>query len=176
MIKTPVIFLLLTLAGDPLKEPAPKDFPKFLDQCLEEFTKQQKAHSDKWGIDDCETWSVEQATGTIIFTNTRKGHKKVVGKVQIIGSFNSDDNSWRWAWANKTVKEDLQKDALTLKEYGEKNKLKQLTKETWEGEMNDGWKMTALAVKLLKADCAYRGPAGKLYVFMTIRDLKVADE
>jgi hypothetical protein len=173
---TIVLWASLAVGGDPLKEPAPKDFPKFLDQCLDEFTKQQKTYARKWGIDDCERWDVDQAKGTITFTNTKKGHKKLVGKVQIIGSFNSDDDTWLWGWANKTVDDELKKDALKLKAYGEKNKLKKLTQEQWEGEINDAWKMTALAVKLLGAEGAYRGPAGKLYVFMVIRDLKVPKE
>jgi hypothetical protein len=176
MMTTFALCAALAFGGDPLKEPAPRDFPKFLDQCLQELVKQQKAYGDKWGIDDCERWDVDQAKGTITFTNTKKGHKKLVGKVQIIGSFNSADKTWLWGWANETVNEELKKDALQLKEYGGANKLKQLTEEKWEGEMNDGWKMTALAAKLLRAEGAYRGPAGKLYVFMVIRDLKVPDK
>src|SRR5262249_31611888 len=148
----------LSLGGNPLREPAPKEFPKFLDQCLEEFTKQQKAYAEKWGIDDCERWDVDQGKGTITFTSTKKGYKQLVGQVQIIGSCSSADKSWLWGWANQTVAEELKRDALKLKDYGEKNKLKQLTEKGWEGEINDAWKMTALAVKLLGAEGAYRGP------------------
>lgn len=176
MMMTLVLCASLSLGVDALKEPAPKDFPKFLGQCLEEFTKHQKAYAEKWGIDDCERWNVDQAKGTITFVNTKKGYKKLVGKVQIIGSFNTADNTWLWGWANKSVSDELKKDALKLKEYGGTNKLKQLTEEKWEGEANDAWKMTALAVKLLGTEGAYRGPAGKLYIFMVIRDLKDAGE
>src|SRR5262245_38058613 len=112
MMTTLVLGVVLAFGADPLKEPAPKDFPKFLDKCLEEFTKKQKTYGEKWGIDDCEAWAVDQDKGIITFTNTRKGHKKLVGKVQIIGSFNADDDTWLWGWANKTVKEGLKKDAL----------------------------------------------------------------
>ena len=171
-----VLWGIFSAGADPLTEPAPKDFPKFLDRCLDDFTKRQKEYAEKWGIDDCERWDVDQKKGIITFTNTRKGYKKLVGKVQIIGSFNSTDKTWMWAWANNTVEEGLKQDALKLKEYGDKNKLKRFTEKGWEGEMDDGWKMTALAVKLLGAEGAYRGPCGKLYVFMVIRDLKVADD
>jgi hypothetical protein len=160
------------MAADPLDEPAPKDFAKFLDSCLEGFIAQNKAFAQKWGIDDCERWGVDQDRGTVTFVNTRKGHKKLVGKVQIVGSFDTADGSWLWGWANTTVRDPLKADARKLKAYGEKNRIARLVAPRWRGEEIDGWKLTALAVKLLGAEGAYRGPAGKLRIFMIIRDLK----
>jgi hypothetical protein len=163
----------LTLAADPLKEPAPKDFAKFLDECFEEYTKQQKALDEKWGIENARRWDIDQMKGTITFTETEKGAKKVVGKVQFVGTWTERDKAWLWGWADKTVAQALQKDALKLREYGQKNKLKQLTDKSWPATVDDGWKMTALAVKLLGADGAYgRQTTGKQHVFVLIRDLK----
>ncbi len=165
----------LTIGGNLLKEPAPKDFSKFAERCWVDFEKRQKEYSEKWGIDDCERWDVNQANGTITFTNTKKGHKKLVGKVQIIGSFNSEDGTWLWGWANKSVDQKLKIDALKLKEYGETNKIKRFTQTGWEGELSDAWITTAVAIRLLGAEGAYRGPAGKTHIFMLIRDLKVPE-
>jgi hypothetical protein len=60
--------------------------------------------------------------------------------------------------------------------YGAKHMRMRLTEKGWQGDFEDAWKMTALAVKLLGADAAYRGPAGPMDVFMVIRDLKNAEE
>ena len=159
------------IAADPLKEPAPKDFPKFLEQCLEEFTKQQKVLDEKWGIEAAERWEIDQAKGTITFTKTPK-YKKVVGSVQFVGTI-QEEKTWMWGWANKSFAVPLQKDALKLRDYGQKNKLKQLTDKSWPGTVEDGWKMTALAFKLLGADGAYGRAANKQqHVFVLIRDLK----
>jgi hypothetical protein len=164
------------LSGDhPVSQPPPKDFSKFLDQCLDDLDKRQKACADLWGIDGCERWEVDQSQGTITFLNTKTGHNKVIGKVQILGTFNEADKMWLWSWANASIGAELRKDALQLKEYGEKNLRMRLTEAGWKGDLQDAWKMTALAVKLLGADAAYRGPAGKTLVFMAIRDLKVAE-
>jgi hypothetical protein len=60
-----------------------------------------------------------------------------------------------------------------LKTCGERNQLKQLTEAGWKGEINDGWRMTALAVRLLGGEQAFRGSVGNLSLFMVIHDLKV---
>jgi hypothetical protein len=152
------------------------DFAGFLDECFEELRTIQEANGEKWGIDDCERWDVTQESGLLVFTNTRNGYRKLTGKVQIIGSFDTADDTWLWAWANPSVQPAIQEDALKLKEYGEKHGLDQLTEAKWQGEELDGWMMTALAVKLLDAEGAYRGPAGSLRIFMVFRGLQAAEE
>jgi hypothetical protein len=153
-----------------------EDFAAFLDDCMAELKDIQEANGEKWGIDDAERWDVDQDRGTIEFRNTRTGHQRMVGRVQIIGSFDTQDDTWLWAWANPTVRDALRQDALKLRQYGEEKGLEQLTEAKWEGEERDGWQMTALAVKLLGAEGAYRGPAGRLLIFMVFRDLKPVGE
>jgi hypothetical protein len=159
-----------------MDQPPPRDFGQFLDTCLQELNPRQQAYVAQWGIDGCERWEVDQARGTIAFFNTTKGHKKLAGSVQIIGTYNATDRMWHWSWANSSIPAELQKDALELKAYGAKHMRMRLTEKGWKGDFEDAWKMTALAVKLLGADAAYRGPAGPMDVFMVIRDLKNAEE
>jgi hypothetical protein len=162
--------------GEALKQPAPKNLEKFLDECFAELQELQLLADEKWGFGDCKDWKVDQKKGTITFTETSTGHKKVVGKVQIIGSFNSADDTWLWGWANQSIARELRKDAETVKQYGQKHKLKKLTEKGWDGNVEDGWRMAALAAKLVGGQGVYRGPAGKLYIFMIVRDLKAMDK
>jgi hypothetical protein len=156
-------------------ENLPPDFSTFLDQCLREHIQRQKAFDSLWGIDSCERWEVDQAQGTITFFNTRTGHKKLAGDVQILGTFHGKDKKWLWSWADASVAPELRNDALALREYGAKNLRMRLTEKQWTGEIQDVWKMVALAVKLLGADAVYRGPVGPQDVFMVIRHLHDAD-
>jgi hypothetical protein len=157
-------------------QPSPRDLAAFLDECLKELDQRQKACVAQWGIDGCERWEVDQSQGTITFTNTKTGHHKVVATVQIIGTYSADDKMWFWSWANDTISSNLQKDALELKAYGTKNMRMRLTEKGWKGDLHDAWQMTALAVKLVGGDAAYRGPAGPMDVFMVIRDLKISEQ
>jgi hypothetical protein len=157
-----------------LCEPAGRDFSAFLQQCLEELEQRQKAFVDTWGIDQCERWDVDQTQATITFTNTRKGFRKLSGQVQIIGTFRESDQMWFWAWANPSIAEKLTEDARRLRDYGQQHLRMRLTEGGWKGDLQDAWKMTALAAHLSGADVVYRGPAGDQFVFMTIRELKNA--
>ena len=46
---------------------------------------------------------------------------------QIIGTYNSEDHTWLWAWANSSIEEKLQADARQLLKYGEENHIDRLT-------------------------------------------------
>ncbi|MEM7316566.1 MAG: DUF6882 domain-containing protein [Planctomycetota bacterium] len=93
---------------------------------------------------------------------------------QIIGSFNTKDNSWLWAWDNPSVLDKLKAHALKLKEYGEEHGIERLTDRKWTGTEDDAWEMAALAVKLCDAQGAYRGPAGSTLIFMTFGKVKMS--
>jgi hypothetical protein len=162
----------VVLGGHAVVPSPPRDFARFLDECLQELIQRQKAIAEQWGIDSCERWEVDQSRATITFLNTCKGYAKLLGDVQIIGTYNASDKMWFWSWANNSIAAPLQKDALQLKEYGTKHLRMRLTEKGWKGDLEDAWKMTALAVKLFGADAVYRGPAGRMDVFMVIRNLQ----
>ena len=158
-----------------MNEPAGGDFSAFLQQCLAELEQRQKAFGETWGIDQCERWDVDQAQATITFTNTRKGFRKLTGKVQIIGTFRESDQMWYWAWANPSIAEALSEDARRVRASGHLHFRMRLTEGGWKGEVLDAWRMTALAAHLSGADGVYGAPVGDQIVFMTIRGLRISE-
>ncbi len=166
----------VVFAVDLIDEPPPLDYSKFLEQCVTEMKEKQRAIDGKWGLDDAERWSLDQLNSTITFTNPKSAHRKVIAKVQIIGSFNHFDKSWTWAWANPTFVDPNRSNAIRLKEYGEKHKLEDLTTKSQPSNLADAWKRTALAAKLFNADSVYRGKSGTADIFMLIRDVRVPPE
>jgi len=115
---------------------------------------------------------IDQDTGDLVFSLA--DGTKAVAPAQIIGTFNSEDQTWLWAWANPSVDEKLRKDALKVRKYGEEHHIDRLTKRKWVGTEEEAWAMTALAVKLCGEQGAYRGPAGETYVFMTFGEVKLS--
>jgi hypothetical protein len=89
-----------------------------------------------------------------------------VAPAQIIGTYNTEDQTWLWAWANPSIDDKLKVDALKLRKYGEEHHIDKLTKRKWTGTEEDAWAMVALAVKLCEEQGAYRGPAGATHVFI----------
>ena len=61
---------------------------------------QTEAHESAWRISEAD-WQIDQDAGTIVFT-TRRG-LRVTSPAQIIGTHDSADGTWMWAWANPSI-------------------------------------------------------------------------
>lgn len=125
-----------------------------------------------WGIGKISRWDLSQETGELTFSFA--DGIKAVAPAQIIGTYNTEDHTWLWAWANPSVDEALKKDALKVRKYGEEHHVERLTTRKWEGTEEDAWAMTALAVKLCGEQGAYLGPAGETHVFIAFGEVKLS--
>ena len=98
--------------------------------------------------------------------------------VQIIGTFDTNDSTWLWAWDNPSVRASLSHHAAQLREYGETNGVSELTTRKLSATEEQCWEFTALACKLNDAQGGYRGPSGSTLVFMTFGrpELKATQE
>ena len=109
-------------------------------------------------------WLLDQEQGTISF-DSKKIH--AVAPVQIIGTYNTADGTWLWAWDNKSLVKGLTRDSQVVREYGQKHGIAPLTTRKLNCDEADCWEFTALACQLCKAEGAYRGPGGTTLVFIT---------
>lgn len=153
------------------KPPLPSDFATLQHDSIEELKVKTDAHRQVWA-DRIERWDLNQESGKLVFS--LKDGMKAVCPAQIIGTYNSKDQTWLWAWANPSIEEKLTVDALKLKKYGEEHHIDRLTTRKWVGTEEDAWAMVALAVKLCGEQGAYRGPAGSTYVFMTFGEVALS--
>jgi hypothetical protein len=150
----------------------PVDFSTLQKMSIEELELKTRGHVEAWGLDKIDRWDLNQDTGELLFSFA--DGLQAVAPAQIIGTYNSEDQTWLWAWANPSIDEKLRKDALKVREYGQKHRIEQLTKAKWRGTEKDAWAMTALAVKLCGEQGAYRGPAGSTNVFIAFGGVKLS--
>jgi hypothetical protein len=150
----------------------PSDFPTLQKVSLEELKLKTQAHTNAWGLGRVDRWDLNQDAGELVFSFP--DGIKAVCPAQIIGTYNSEDRTWLWAWANPSIDEKLKKDALRVRKYGEEHHIDRLTKSKWVGTEDDAWAMTALAVKLCGEQGAYRGPTGSTYVFIAFGEVKLS--
>jgi hypothetical protein len=166
--------LFILLAGYFMqdKPKLPADFTTLQKMSIEELELKTRGHVEAWGLDKIDRWDLNQDTGELIFSFA--DGTRAVAQAQIIGTYNSEDHTWLWAWANPSVDEKLKKDALKVQEYGKKHGIERLTKAKWKGTEEDAWAMAALSVKIGGAQGAYRGPAGSTYVFITFGEITLS--
>lgn len=142
----------------------PTDFPALQKVSIEELQLKTRGHVEAWGLDRISRWDLDQDTGELTFSFD--DGLRAVAPAQIIGTYNSEDRTWLWAWDNPSVDDALKKDALKVRKYGEEHHVERLTKAKWVGTEEEAWAMTALAVKLCGEQGAYRGAAGETKVFI----------
>lgn len=114
-----------------------------------------------------QNWSVDFQKGIIAFGDS-------IFPVQFVGSESSVNNTWLWAWGNKSPLPDSVKvDAIKLKAMGEKYGFSQLTTVQLDiDEVITGHALSIVAAALHEENvCYYRGPHANGAIFVIIKDL-----
>ena len=158
-----LVILSMIFSGQDKTE-LPPDFSTLQKMSIEELQLKTRGHVETWGLDKISRWDLSQDAGEIVFSFD--DGTRAAAPAQIIGTYNGEDHTWLWAWANPSVDDKLKKDALKVRKYGQEHGIERLTKSKWVGTEEDAWAMTALAVKLCGEQGAYRGPAGETRVFI----------
>jgi hypothetical protein len=146
------------------------DYQTLLEQSIEELRLKTAAHDGIWQLGEC-SWNVDQDMGTIVFTSPNG--MIATCSMQIIGTYNTLDNTWLWAWDHPSVVSALQDHAWKVREYGETNSIDLLTTRKLNCSQTQAWEFTAVACKLCNAQGGYRGPAGTTLVFMTFDNVSL---
>ena len=141
-----------------------EEYQTLLAQSMEELRLKTELHNADWGLGTAD-WSVDQELGQIVFS--RNDAIVATAPVQIVATYNSQDNTWLWAWDHPSVVPELAEHAKVVQEYGKENFIEELTTRKLTCTVEEAWELTALACKLCAAQGAYRGPAGTTFVFMT---------
>ena len=101
-----------------------ENLKEFLDKCLDTMKEKQ----EKMLL----TYNFGKKNNKFIFFpmkkkfymfNDKKREAFFEGQFQIIGTFSPKSKTWRFAWANRYIPNDIKKTSLKLKEFGESNDL-----------------------------------------------------
>lgn len=153
-------------ASPPLFQPAINDVLKsLLETGLNELAAKASAHDALWQIRQAKQWSVNQEAGTIQFQFA--DGRTATALAQFIGSINTKNGTWLWAWDNPSITEPLRQHALAVRAFGEAQHHELLTTRKFPCDEELAWRLTALAAKLNNAQGAYRAPAGAALLFLT---------
>jgi len=139
-------------------------FSLLVRQSEEELGLRTAAHDGAWRIGEAD-WYADQEAGTIIFN--RSDGIKITAPMQIVGTFNIEDQTWLWGWDHPSVLLPLRKHSQIVREYGEAHGIVRLTTRKIQSNEAEAWQFAALACKLADAQGAYCGPALPARIFMT---------
>jgi hypothetical protein len=101
-------------------------------------------------------YAYDLETASLVFS--RDGVPHVIAKVQLVGTIDGEEKTWRWGWADLSVPDVSTRRMEELRAFGEREGIAELTAEALLNEKYLGWEMTAVAAKVLGAKGAYRCP------------------
>lgn len=122
------------------------------------------AHDRTWQLSEAD-WNLNQDVGNLVFRSHQGLH--AIAPAQIIGTYNTHDGTWLWAWDHPSVAPSLATDAKKMLAYGKQHGYAKLTTRMLKITEGEAWGLTALAYLVCGANGAYRGAAGATRVFMT---------
>ncbi len=120
---------------------------------------------------DAFDWSVDLDKGVIAFTSASS---VASAPVQVIGTYNTRDGTFLWAWDHPSIPESRRADAKLARQFGQLQGLSQYTTRKLSCTEAEAWQFTAVAAYLAGATGTYRGKSGATLVYMTFGAVTVA--
>ena len=130
-------------------------------------------HEHLFQIDKA-AWALDQDTGLITFTNP--DGLVATASAQIIGTYDTTDGTWLWAWDNPSVEAKLAGDAKAARDYGNKHTISELTTAKLTISEDRCWELAAIACELAGDQGVYRGPADSTRVFIAFGAMKLSKQ
>ena len=153
--------------------PLSPEADKFLAAATAEFnTKQEALHRD-WRFGTAKQWGYDLVSGILKLDFEDGAQFQADG--QILGSYSASGGSWEWAWNNPHVEMAMARDSKFAKEVGERLGISYLQAPMVPvpGEEFASY-LAAIGVKATESIGVYRGKAGPIDVFITLKNARWA--
>ena len=144
---------------------------QFLREACAEFNVKQNQLREEWRFGECEQWGFEQDTG--VFQLDFEDGSKLLADGQIVGSYDSSEETWEWAWNNPNVDEAVARDSQRVRELGADFDLDYLRTGIIPapGGPFPAF-LAAIGVKATNSIGVYPGNTGDVIVFIMLKDPK----
>ncbi len=148
------------------------EFRQLIEQSIAHLQALTAAHDSLWHIGEAD-WAVDLDAGIITFDSP--DGMRATAPVQVIGTYNTDDETWLWGWDHPSVSPPVDQHAQQMLQYGTQHNIADLTTRKLLCIEERCWELTAVACFLSKAQGAYRGDAGATLVFMTFGEVSLSN-
>ncbi|WP_432472929.1 DUF6882 domain-containing protein [Amphritea sp. HPY] len=156
--------------SDPITE---EEWNNFLHEAYLRLSKKQESLMQEYNLSDHKRFNWDQESGSLIFSSD--GDPTVIAQVQFVGSVSTQSDTWLWSWANTTVLDNVKNQMHRVREYGDAHGYSALTADQWSADEIDGWEMTSVTARILKARGAYRTRTDNGFTYMVITEIRWAN-
>ncbi len=152
---------------------SPEEFEDYRQQAYDSLVEINELCKQEFKLGTWQHWAYELEAGTLTFSND--GVPRVVATIQTVGSISKKSDTWMWGWANHSLPAKVTDQLYRLKQFGERENLRQLTEATFAGDEGLGWEMAAVATRILEGRGAYRCPSENGALFLVFMDICFID-
>ncbi len=129
-------------------------------------------HSARWGLGTARRWVLDQQDGRIVWSF--EDHV-ASAPAQILGSWNSEVNSFVWAWDNDTITDPLCETAVTVRAFGEEHGIAALTASPLQLDEAKVRDVVALAFRVGRCSGLYHPFDGRLASYIAFGEVTLEE-
>lgn len=145
---------------------------EFVTGCVQRLQQKQSELSAR-GLGLCDRFEVDLANGKLRFYDGQQ--LAVEADVTPIGTHAAKNESWQWAWANKSFPDDVRERAAKLKELALETALEAFNERTLEVDEAQTWQLVAMACEHLGALGTYDFPTKNARMYVAIDRFALSD-
>ncbi|WP_137919720.1 DUF6882 domain-containing protein [Hydrogenophaga sp. 2FB] len=121
-------------------------------------------HSEAWGLGNESNWNLDMNEGWLRWTFA--DGRVVQAAVQVIGTYNTKNNSFLWGWDHPSVPQPLRRAAQHIHTLGQELGIERWITRAVNCTQDEAWQFSALAAQQDGASGAYRGDSKGTWVYM----------
>ena len=138
---------------------------EFVATCVQRLQQKQSELSAR-GLGSCDRFEADLANGKLRFYDGQQ--LSLEADVTPIGTHAAGDESWQWAWANKSFPDRVRERAAKLKGLAQQTALQAFNERTVEVDEAQTWQLVAMACEHLGALGTYDFPTRNARMYVAI--------
>ena len=123
------------------------NYENFANKEIQNLIYIQNKFKENFNLDYYENWFYDSETELLRLYNS--DDDEIFFKYIPIGTFSIEKQTWMWSWFNNYLTEKNKEKTMKIKNFGVKNNYEKLIEGTFPSDEYDGWKFSAIGVKLL---------------------------
>jgi hypothetical protein len=156
----------------PTPEELTPEFKQLIERSRNHLEALTAAHAGSWRFGREENWDMNQDEAILRF-HFQDG-TLAEAPAQAIGSYNVQQRSWMWAWANRSIDDHLSRDSARLRDLGEAKGYPLLTTQSFKTDQYWARAFGALAAMHCDRQGAYFPRMGPMVMVITFGEIKLA--
>ena len=151
-----------------------EEFDAFVSSAVEELERKQSLLTEKYGIGTYARFLFDQPSATLRFFD-ESGTVRLRAAALPLGSYSEGSGTWKWAWANDTIVQQLRDHAGRLRELYELTGMEAFKNPAFEAEPEMAWQTAAMAIKHLGALGCYVAAGGNSDLYLAVTSILPAE-